>query len=62
MFGLHIKQVRKQKCVIVSYVLKVRNGELINFRVTPDVNTKRLIIGTIQISVSARRHNRINEF
>jgi len=50
-----------QKCNILSYVLKICNGELINFRVTRDVNTKHLINSAIQISVSARRHNRINE-
>jgi hypothetical protein len=61
-FGLHIKQVRKQKCIVVSYVLKVCNGKLINFCVTLDANTKLLITGAIQISVSARRDTRISEF
>jgi len=42
--------------------LKVCNGELINFRVTPDANTKLLITGAIQISVNARRDTHINEF
>jgi hypothetical protein len=61
-FGLHIEQVQKQNCIILSYVLKVCNGELINYRVTPDANTKLLIPGANQISVSARRDTRINEF
>jgi len=61
-FELHIKQVQNKKCFIVSYVLKVCYGEMINFRVTPDANTKFLITGAIQMSVSARRDTRINEF
>jgi hypothetical protein len=60
-FGLHIKEVQKQKWIILSYVSKVGYGELINFRVTADANTKLLITGAIQISVSARRDTRINE-